>query len=324
MGPPTASRTGGRRGFTLIELLVTIGVIALLVALLLPAVQAAREAARKAQCANNLKQLALAWENHTAVRGRFPSNGWGYLWVGQAERGTSRDQPGGWAFNLLDFVDAANVRAMSRGEWDDPDARARRTAMLAAGVPTFRCPSRPGGPLLPADVALVPHNAAPSPLVAKTDYACCEGDVITRSLGGPAGTDPADVARYRDWRDPALATGICFQRSDLGPRDVRDGMTNQYLLGEKSVSVGGWESADDLGYDQSLWLGVDLDLNRWTLDPPLPDGPDPETRRFGSAHADAARFAFADGSVRPIGWFVDPAVHRALGNRRDGAAFDLP
>ncbi len=62
-----------RRGFTLVELLVVISIIALLMALLLPALQQAREVARAAECANNLKQLGLAFQLYVADHdGTFP------------------------------------------------------------------------------------------------------------------------------------------------------------------------------------------------------------------------------------------------------------
>ena len=65
-------RYGLHEAFTLIELLTVIAIISIVVSILLPAVQSSREAARHLSCQNNLRQLALALQNHHAVKNRFP------------------------------------------------------------------------------------------------------------------------------------------------------------------------------------------------------------------------------------------------------------
>jgi prepilin-type N-terminal cleavage/methylation domain-containing protein/prepilin-type processing-associated H-X9-DG protein len=303
-------------GFTLVEMLVTMAVIAILIALLLPAVQAARAAARRTECRNRLKQIALAFHHHEETFGRLPSNGWGFQWVGDPNRGTDRSQPGGWAYNVLPFLEHSALRKRGLGE-SGAALSTTLSDIRQTVVSTFQCPERSSGSLSPANQFFPPFNAIPTANVAKIDYAVNEGDYITNTGTGPPTLAIGDSPAYV-WLDVSQATGVCFQRSELRWADIKDGLSATYLVGEKYVMATAYQSAADPGYDQSWNSGVDLDMNRWTIDPPRQDASTQYERRFGSAHAGGCHMALCDGSVRFVNYSIDAATHRALGHRRDG------
>jgi hypothetical protein len=298
-------------GWTLVEILVASSIIALLIGLLLPAVQAARQMARRAQCQNHLRQLALACQLHEEAQRHLPTNGWGWAWMGHAQRGFGANQPGGWCFNVLPYLEQQSVRDLALGGVSS--AQMQQTVI---GV--LYCPSRRAAVAYPyTQTFLGLRNSTLPARACKTDYAICAGDAIIDTPPGPASDAPSDVAGYK-WPLSDQATGVSYVRTQIRTADVRDGASYQILLGEKSVSVASYTDGTDRGDDQSAFIGDDADNRRWTQWPPQRDAEISNIQVFGSAHRSGAYFALVDGSVRLISYQVDPTVFQRLGNRRDG------
>jgi prepilin-type N-terminal cleavage/methylation domain-containing protein len=318
-------------GFTLVELLVVIAIIGILVALLLPAIQAARESARRTQCTNQLKQIGVAWLNHHDTMKHFPTGGWGWGWQGDPDRGYGERQPGGWVYNILTYMELGALRDMGKG-LADPQKRIVLTDLSKIQPADFICPTkRKAEPTAPKN-HWAPRNInfVVGQLAGKSDYATCSGNPpvpeADSSAEGPASFTVADSPL---WTWAKQHNGICSLRSRVKFKDITDGSSKTFMVGEKyqrPESYGGvyasGSSTYDFGDNESMFSGYNRDQHRTTYKflPPTQDRPgyDDGGYSFGSAHSSAFGMCFADGSVRRIGYDIDVEVYQWFGPVDDG------
>jgi prepilin-type N-terminal cleavage/methylation domain-containing protein/prepilin-type processing-associated H-X9-DG protein len=346
------------KGFTLIELLVVIAIIAVLIALLLPAVQSAREAARRAQCINNLKQLALAAHNYESANGTFPMGRNRQAYVGPPKANFQGYHDGWGQFGaLLLFTEQSalyNAINIGLGPY-----QVRNSTFPGVGTTFLWCPS---------DAQIINLRYFEQEAgwdgttvgICYTSYRGVMGTFMNSDnnatiLSAEQGMFP-DVGR--GWYAPGSPS-----QSPVKLAGVTDGTSNTFLFGEsaqgklsQSPLPGYWSGCDNFGdcpfQSAGWWADSDFgDASMSTFYPPnlkgadvtiLPSNCDQASISAESAtsyHPGGCNFAFADGSVRFIkdsinswNWNlaitaqdancipqgIQPGVYQALSTRNGG------
>jgi len=331
----------------LIELLVVIAIIAVLIALLLPAVQAAREAARRAQCVNNLKQLALAAHNYESANGSFPSN----LYLHQNySSATYTWNNSSWLVFMLPQMEqqalfnAVNFSIMwgpnAGGNWPASVRGQQNSTVRLTVLNALLCPSDPSPPIdtKNADEIGTNNSAAGTSYVANLGDNClqcgffqpgvqtfcaatgyyCRGnqlaDASTNTPGVPGQTTGSGII----WR----------QCNGVALREITDGTSNTMLAGEQIMGVTNWNTwvhanhsvgstALPLNYvppgvkirgsDSIIVATGGSDAGNW-----------PHWYSFRSQHPGGGNFAMCDGSVKFLKNSINMSIYQALSTRALG------
>jgi len=320
-------RRDGRRGFTLIELLVVIAIIAVLIALLLPAVQSAREAARRAQCINNLKQLALATHNYISSNNVFPQ---GVQW--------QRDSIGGGCWTsgsclvpLMQFTE--QVPLFNACNFNCNMYNPQNSTISAAGISTLWCPSDP----LVSNLYTYPATAIATmgglPLqMHYSSYGANSGEFFIFDFSSY--TNPGGCQfNFDSAPGQQQMNGLVYLLSHVSLASITDGTSNTFMFAERGhgrfpgadVNCWGWWTSGNFGdtmfttfYGMNVFQKSPFNVAlgaRCSSD----GGADEFVSSPGSFHPGGANFAFCDGSVKFLkdsvsSWSINPSSVGAPGS----------
>jgi prepilin-type N-terminal cleavage/methylation domain-containing protein len=322
MSSPSRNGAGAhvrdRLGVTLVELLVVVAIIGLLIGLLLPAVQGVREAARRAQCANNQKQIGLALQRHTQQVGRFPRGQETWINdVGPTTTGWSQHR-WSWFVRLLPYIDEQPLYDQQWGYYSGinwftaPSVSYEALPGKATVVQSFMCPSDPANPKIETGFGWPGNQQG-----FHGNYVLSAGNTAFNPTG------PASSGSL---------SGIVFPLSEISPAHIRDGLSNTLLVSELVLVPDVRGAGDDVRgrYHNCIHAGALFS----TLYPPNTTVPDVFPYGLNtvsrapflssasnivvsarSHHAGGVAAAMADGAVKFIANEVDGTVWRDAGTR---------
>ena len=284
-----------RRGLALIELVTASAMLTLLVAFQLPAIVRAREAARRAQCTNNLKQLALATHNYVAIHDSYPMS---------AVFGRGHGNGNGCFTALLPYMEQTalyNAYNFSVENWHSANS-----TVMQAKVATFLCPSNPDIDATPASDIRSQHDR---PYLGKTKFAAGH---YGANWGGVRAASGAEAAKAY----PGSHLGVILTVDDPDAKAPTHNITVQEITDGTANTLAFAEKLDSFGWGVGGWGGTEFDVNMTVNN----DGKDIKLRRVftGSMHPGGINVAKADGAVIFLRDGIDRKMWYAMTTRAGG------
>jgi hypothetical protein len=299
--------------------------------MLLPAVQSSREAARQTQCRNNLKQIATGVHNFESSKRYFPgfagerepfNNAYDATRIALAK---NWPRQGNWMLQSLTYMEDAPVAEIlidyARSTTINASAQAKNA--IVTPIPIFNCPSRRAALAYPFVAALKTPLGS---VGARTDYAMSGGSAIA-------------VTPYKI---KFIGEGIWEYGRRTRLKNVADGMSNTYLVGEKAMDPLKYVTGDDFGDRGPIAgfnnpapatnQGATNSYVRFAVqDPKINTAVSRDAsgncmicHNFGSAHYATWNVSMADGSVHSLSYEMDIKLHLALASINGNEVTDEP
>jgi prepilin-type processing-associated H-X9-DG protein len=310
-------------------LLVVIAIIGILIALLLPAVQKVREAANRTKCANNLKQIGVAFHNYHDSFGKLPP---------QVANNANVCCYGTWQMAILPYVEQDNLwklymnyaNVLKTGlRYDQQE----NVLVTNTRLPVFTCPSD-----VPAEAKTVGFNGQSYPIV-NNSYVVNQGN-LDYSQGADLNRKNPPV--YLPDQPPDYEfRGAPFARTkQLRLTDISDGTSSTLMASEVRQGQGGdyrgntwwaegsgfttYRSPNSSLYDIMTEKCVDTSQNslngpcKLTTDVAGISGLNIEVFSARSRHSGGVNVVLCDGSTRFVTDGINLETWRALGTAQGG------
>jgi len=325
----------------LIELLVVIAIIAVLIALLLPAVQSAREAARRAQCTNNMKQMALGALNYestnqtlmAASSGPMLGNssfgvepGSGIDWKDPGGTGAGSCCPWGhrgWPLAILPYMEqgvlygAFNMTFPAYAfQIQESSTQTATPAQWVQRASQIKYPQN-------STVSMSTPSAFICPSAPRATLASRPTEHKDYAMNGGTGKDCCMERANDAGGTGSKNDGIGAVNYWPGLREITDGTTNTFMFLEKANNLSQSWLFKDAGSNHFIWVHHPSQgyVNAWLNGGTLPTPPNTtywNNRGAGSAHPGGINVVMCDGSVKFIKNSIHFNVYTALYTRSKG------